>query len=299
MSTLPTSTFPSLTRRQWLAGSLPLLAAAPLAFAKTTRAIGVQLYTVRGTLMKESEKVIRTIAEIGYKEIEGAGRKDLISLLPLIKQHGMKAVSCHVEVPLVTGDWEIYGLPKVELAEAIDSVKKAEVPYFTMAYIHPKARGNADFYRRTADQMNKVGEACHKAGLQFVYHNHAFEFGGKPGERPIDIFKERLDKKLVALELDVFWVSVAGHDPVALLKEWKGRVALIHLKDKGKDQAIQYNEVVDKSAFKEVGSGSLNFAAILKEAPKAGVKHFFVEQDQTPGDPLDSLRKSFEYLSKL
>lgn len=292
------SFLPNFTRRQWLASSIPCIAGANSAFAKTQRPLGVQLYTVRGTLMKESEHVIKTIADIGYKEIEGAGRTDLIALLPLIERHGMKAVSCHVEVPLVTGDWEIYNLKKVELSAAIESVKKARVQYFTMAYINPKARGDADFYRRTADQMNKVGEACHKAGLQFVYHNHAFEFGGKPGERPIDIFKERLDKKLVALELDVFWVSVAGHDPVAMLKEWKGRVALLHLKDKGKDQPVQYNEQVDRSAFKEVGNGSLDFAAILKAAPGAGVKHYFVEQDQTPGDPLVSLKQSFDYLSK-
>lgn len=289
----------NLSRRQMLAASLPLLAAAPRAFAKTTRPLGVQLYTVRGTLMKESEKVIKTIAQIGYKEIEGAGRKDLITLLPLIQQNGMKAVSCHVEVPLITGDWEIYGMQKVELPEAIESVKKAGVRYFTMAYINPKARGNSDFYKKTADQMNHVAQECHKAGLQFVYHNHAFEFGGKPGERPIDIFKERLDKKLVQLELDLFWVSVAGHNPLDIMKEWKGRIALLHLKDKAKDHPVQFTEQVDRSAFKEVGSGSLDFAAILKAAPGTGVKHFFVEQDQTPGDPLDSLKKSFDYLSKL
>lgn len=289
----------NLSRRQMLAASLPLLATAPRAFAKTPRTLGVQLYTVRGTLMKESEKVISTIARIGYKEIEGAGRKDLLTLLPLIQQNGMKAVSCHVEVPLITGDWETYGMQKVELPEAIESVKNAGVRYFTMAYIAPKARGNSDFYKKTADQMNHVAQECHKAGLQFVYHNHAFEFGGKPGERPIDIFKERLDKKLVQLELDLFWVSVAGHNPLDIMKEWKGRIALLHLKDKAKDHPVQFTEQVDRSAFKEVGSGSLDFAAILKAAPGTGVKHFFVEQDQTPGDPLDSLKKSFDYLSKL
>ena len=288
----------NFTRRQMLA-SLPLLAAAPRAFAKAQRPLGVQLYSVRGTLMKESEKVIKAIAQIGYKEIEGASRKDLITLLPLIKQNGMKAVSCHVETALITEDWDNYGIKKVELAEAIESVKNAGVQYFTMPYIMPKARGNADFFKKTADQMNHVAAECHKAGLQFCYHNHAFEFGGKPGERPIDIFKERLDHKLVHLEMDLFWVSVAGHDPLEMLKEWKGRVALLHLKDKAKDQPVQYAENVDRSAFKEVGSGSLNFAAILKAAPAAGVKHYFVEQDQTPGDPLDSLKKSFDYVSKL
>jgi sugar phosphate isomerase/epimerase len=288
---------PNLSRRQWLASSLSLAAAAPLLSAAGPRTIGVQLYTVRGTLMKDSDHVIKTISEIGYKEIEGAGRLDLITLLPLIKQYGMKAVSCHVETPLITGDWEKYkGMKQVPVEEAIESVKNAGVQYFTMAYIQPAARGDLDFYRKTADQMNHTGELCKKAGLQFAYHNHAFEFGGKAGERPIDIFRERLDKKLVALEMDVFWVSVAGTDPLQMLEEWKGRVALLHLKDKEKGTPVQYTESVPKTAFKEVGSGSLDFPAILKAAPGLGVKHYFVEQDQSAGDPLDSLRKSFEYL---
>jgi sugar phosphate isomerase/epimerase len=190
-------------------------------------------------------------------------------------------------------------MKEVPVDEAIESVKNTGAQYLTMAYIMPAARGDLDFYRKTADQMNHMGELCRKAGLQFAYHNHAFEFGGKTGERPIDILKERLDKKLVALELDVFWVSVAGHDPVEMLNEWKGRVALLHLKDKEKDTPVQYAENVARTAFKEVGSGSLDFPAILKAAPGAGVKHYFVEQDQTPGDPLDSLKKSFEYLQKI
>ena len=98
--------------------------------------------------------------------------------------------------------------------------------------------------------------------------------------------------------MDVFWVSVAGHDPLEMLKEWKGRVALLHLKDKDKETPVQYTESVPKTAFKEVGSGSLNFPALLKP-PGLGVKHYFVEQDQTPGDPLDSLRKSFQYLQSI
>jgi sugar phosphate isomerase/epimerase len=205
-----------------------------------------------------------------------------------------------VETPLITGDWDKYkGTTPLALEEAVDSVKAIGVQYFTMAYIMPQARGDLDFYRKTADSMNHAGEVCKKAGLQFVYHNHAFEFGGKPGERPIDIFHQRLDKKLVALEMDVFWVSVAGNDPVEMLNQWKGRVALLHLKDKDKDTPVQYNEGVPKTAFKEVGSGALNFTAILKAAPGAGVKHYFVEQDQTPGDPLDSLRKSFEYIQSV
>ena len=276
-----------------LAATSTVLRAAP-----AKRVIGVQLYTVRGTLMKDSDHVLKTIADIGYKEIEGAGRADLIALAPKIKSLGMKPVSCHVETPLITSDWDKYkGMKQVPLEEAIDSLKNIGVEYFTMADIQPQARGtDLDFYRRTADQMNHTAQMCNKAGLKFAYHNHAFEFAGTKGERPIDIFHERLDRKLVNLELDVFWASVAGNDPMEMLKLWKGRVGLLHLKDKAQDTPVQYSESVAKTAFKEVGSGILDFPAILKAAPGAGVKHYFVEQDQTAGDPLDSLRRSFEYL---
>jgi sugar phosphate isomerase/epimerase len=288
----------SLTRRRFLASSLSLTA-APFLAARTARATGVQLYTVRNTLMKDSDHVLRTIADIGYKEIEG-GRADLIGLVPKINDLGMKTVSCHVETPLITGDWDQYkGMKPAPLEEAIESVRKAGIAYFSMAYIQPQARGNLDFYRKTADQMNHAGELCHKAGLQFAYHNHAFEFGGKEGERPIDIFHERLDRKLVALEMDVFWVSVAGQDPIEALSHLKGRVPLMHLKDKAQGTEKRYNESVPKTAFKEVGHGTLDWPKVLRAADAAGVEHYFVEQDQTPWDPVESLRQSYQFLSKL
>lgn len=291
---------PHFSRRQWLASSLSLAAAPLFAAQKATRTIGVQLYTVRGTLMKDSDHVLKTIADIGYKEIEGANRADLIALIPKIKELGMKAVSCHVETPLITGDWEKYkGLKEIPVQEAIDSLRNAGVEYFTMAYIQPQARGDLDFYRKTADRMNHTAELCHKAGLKFAYHNHAFEFDTKLGERPIDIFFERWDKKLVQLEMDVFWAGITGTDPLEMMKKWKGRIGLLHLKDLEKGAAVRFSEGAPASNFKEVGSGSLNFPAILKAAPAAGVKHYFVEQDQTAGDPLDSLRKSFEYLQSI
>src|SRR5665213_3804108 len=124
-----------LSRRQWIA-SAAALAAAPSLLAKGGRTLGVQLYTVRGTLMKDSDHVLKTIADIGYKEIEGQGRVDLIALAPKIKDLGMTPVSCHVETPLITGDWEKYkNLKQVPVEEAIESLKKAGVEYFTMAYI--------------------------------------------------------------------------------------------------------------------------------------------------------------------
>jgi sugar phosphate isomerase/epimerase len=103
----------------------------------------------------------------------------------------------------------------------------------------------------------------------------------------------------VAFELDAFWVSVAGLDPAEFIQKLSGRVPLIHLKDKAAGTPVMYKESVPPATFKEVGSGVMDFPKLLRAAAAAGVEHYFVEQDQTPGDPVDSLRKSFGYLSKL
>jgi sugar phosphate isomerase/epimerase len=99
--------------------------------------------------------------------------------------------------------------------------------------------------------------------------------------------------------MDVFWVSVSGNDPVEFLQRHGDRVKLIHLKDKAKDTPVMASENVPARDFKEVGNGVLNFPAILRQAEKAGVRHYFVEQDQTPGDPVDSLRESYTHLRSL
>jgi sugar phosphate isomerase/epimerase len=137
-----------------------------------------------------------------------------------------------------------------------------------------------------------------KAGLQLCYHNHGFEFEALPdGKRPLDVLMSATQPDLVKLELDVFWVSVTGADPVALINQYKGRLALLHLKDKVKGTPVETQEgKVPRTSFAEVGSGVLDIPAILKAGAAAGVEHYFVEQDETPGDPIASLRKSFEYL---
>ena len=292
-----------LTRRQWLA-ALPVARVAALNAAETPRPLGVRLYSVRGNLHQEADKTLKAIARIGYREVEGYNRLETITLGPRIKDAGLAVRSCRTETPLITADWENYPEYKqVTLTEAIDSVAGAGVEYFLMGYIAPGARGDAeDFYRRTADRMSAAAELCRKSGLKFAWQNHAFEFEGQPGHRPVDIYKERLDQKLVGLELNVFWASVAGQDPLWLLKEWKGRVPLLQLNDKAKKanaEPHQFSENVGLGAYVEAGAGDVDFPAILKAAPAAGVKVQFVGQDETSGDPIESLRRSFAYLNRI
>jgi sugar phosphate isomerase/epimerase len=294
-----------LNRREWLAKSAAFLSATQLMQAaagpKFKGPLGAELYTVRTIIDQDTDGVLKRIAEIGYTEVE-PGRAVLDKLVPTLAKYKLKATSCHMEQELVVG-----GDTKVTLPQAIESAKKAGAAMMIFPYLAPAKRGLVaangqsvavlpDAMRKFADQMNEAGAKVVAAGMKFGYHNHAFEFGGKPGERPIDIFLERFDPKIVGFQLDVFWVSVAGNDPVEWIDKLKQRVISVHLKDKAADQPVLYAENVPKTTFKEVGNGALDFPAILKAAGSVGVKHFFVEQDQTPGDPVASLAQSYKYL---
>ncbi len=288
------------SRREYLQAIAGATIASRLTAAAPARVTGVQLYSVRTALKKDPDRVLPALAAIGFKDVEGYSRPETIALAPKFKQYGLTVRSCQVETPLLTANWDPYPeLKKIALPEAIDSLAGAGIEFFTMGYISPGARGDYDdFFRRAADRMNAAAELCRKSGLRFAWQNHAFEFEGQPGRRPIDIYKERLDPKLAGMELNVFWASVAGQDPLRLLKEWKGHVPLLQLNDKAKAAPRQFSENIALGAFVEAGSGDIDFPAILKAAPAAGVRVMFAGQDETTGDPIEGLRRSFAYLNR-
>lgn len=303
------------TRREWLqaaaAGTVTAAAGAGLRAAGGSRPWGVQIYTVREQLKTQAAATFKAIAEIGYKEVEvlHAGMADSVRLARAV---GLSPVSLHIESPLVTGDWSAYRdmakamgtqLPpdSYDINAMAAGAKALGIKYLVVSYLMPAERSTPGFFDSFPDAMNKAGEAVKKAGLQLCYHNHGFEFEkGSDGRTVLEAMMSRFDRSLVKLELDVFWVSITGADPVSLLQQHSGRVALMHLKDTAAGSPVETNERnVPPTAFKEVGSGSLDFKAILKAADAAGVEHFFVEQDHTPGDPVASLKKSFSYLQQI
>jgi len=284
----------SPSRRGFLKAAGLSSAAHVLAQAKTKSmgAIGVQLYTVRGVLGAKPVETLKAIDAIGYREVEVVG-DTIDAIWPALKETNLKAVSVHLNSDLFLASRQN------DLFAAIDQAKAHGFQYAVFPYLPPPRRGGPDVYHRLAQDLNAAGSRCHRAGLKLCYHNHAFEFQPMGSVTPLQILMRETDPKLVSLELDVFWVSVAGHDPVALLATYAERIALVHLKDKAEGVPVQYKEDVPGSAFKEVGSGTLKFEAILRAASQADVKHFFVEQDSTPGDPIASLRKSYDYLRAL
>jgi sugar phosphate isomerase/epimerase len=281
----------SFSRRDLFRGAaaaLPL----PSAFAASLSSIGVQLYTVRNVIEKNPAETLQAIDEIGYREAE-ATSGTLDKIWPDLQKTKLKPVSVHIDNALFKPE------NQEKLASLIRDVKGKGFRYAVYPYVPPASRHGADTFKELADTLNRAGAECRKAGLKLCYHNHAFEYQTFGSQFGLEIMMDALDKSAVGLELDVFWASVGGHDPVELLEKYKGRVDLMHIKDKAEGTPVQYNETVPKTAFKEAGKGVLDWPKILKAAQASGVKHYFVEQDQTPGNPIDSLRTSYQYLHAL
>jgi sugar phosphate isomerase/epimerase len=256
------------------------------------------LYTVRDAMQKDPASTLARVAQIGYNSVEGAtytGSEkfygmDARSFARLLKQNGLIMPSSHYRLGIEkTNGADTQGTILHDWSRAVDDAREVGARYMVCAFLSEQERGGGDQYRYIADQLNKGGEACRKAGLQLCYHNHDFEFTKQGNDLPYEILLNKTDKKLVKMELDLYWVTKAGHDPIALFNEHPGRFPLWHVKDM--DRTPQRN-------FTEVGHGSIDFKNIFKHANKAGLEYFFVEQDRTPGSPFDSITSSFEYIKK-
>lgn len=284
-----------LGRRSFLQGAASMLPLATLAgkAAQGSRHlanVGVELYTVRDVILKDPASTLNSIQDIGYTEVE-AIYATLDQIWPALEKTKLKPVSVHVDSNLFGND--------SKMEPALEKVKQHGFQYAVFPYLPTSERGGLDAIKVLADKLNRAGEQAQKLGLKLCYHNHAFEFQPMNGTTPFAVLLKETTKGVVSLELDVFWASVAGHDPVALLKQYPDRIALIHLKDKQKSFPVRYNENVPKDTFKEVGRGSIDIPGVIGAAWDNGVRHFFVEQDQTPGNPLDSLKISYQYIHNL
>ena len=279
-----------MNRRQLLAS----LAAGSLSLqAKKLKKIGCQLYTLRSVIDVNPKAIFDQLDGAGYDEVE-AVRGNLPKIWDALKASKLKPVSLHIDTQLFT-------VQQDKLGAALDDAKAKGFKYVVCPYIAPADRGGVEVIKKLADTLNKAGAKCKAAGTQLCYHNHAFEFEPVPGGKGnlLDVLMESTDPALVGLEFDIMWAAVGGTDPITVLDKYKGRVPLMHVKDLGPNITVRYNERVPKEAFKEAGAGILELPKILRAAEKSGTKHFFVEQDQTPGDPMASLKQSIAYLKKL
>lgn len=307
----PKPATPLFARRRFLAAGalLPLLSCgeAPRTEEAASAApvpdpVGVQLYTLRRLLPEDAEGTLKAVAGIGYKSVE-SGRADLARLKPICDGLGLSMPAAHFEYACITGDWTHYGgkapRPGFNLEAALTEAAEAGIKWFNIPYIPQPERTGADLYPRMAENFNKAGEAAAKLGIRVAYHHHAFEFEKYGGKSGFETMLEAMDPEKAFIEFDIYWASVAGEDPAALLRKYPRHIKLVHLKDKKEGTLVMQSEAVPRDTFLELGNGVLDLPEVLRAAHEAGVEHYFVEQDECPGNPLDSLRTSYAYLQKL
>ncbi|MBE7544184.1 MAG: sugar phosphate isomerase/epimerase [Bryobacteraceae bacterium] len=278
-----------ITRRRFAAAAA-LLPALKLQAARLER-IGAQLYTLRSVLPQKPAETLRALEQIGYNEVEVVGG-DLPKIWDALRATRLKAIAVHFDAAIFTRD-------TAKLDAALDDAKAKGFAYVLCPWVPPDQR-SADAMQRLGAALNEAGRKARARGLTLCYHNHAFEFAPmEGGGTMLDRLLRETDPSLVQLEFDIMWSQVAGVDPVSVLKKYAGRVPLVHLKNVKAGIGPRFDEKVPREAFQEVGQGAIAIAPVLRAAVAAGAKHFFVEQDQTPGDPIESLRGSFNYLRGL
>ena len=245
--------------------------------------VGLQLYTVRNDMEKDFDGTIARVAAIGFKEVEFAGYfgRSPADVRAVLDRNGLTAPAAHIgSAAALSKDWD----------KTIEAGKIIGHRYLIVAFLTTEERKTLDDYRRLGDAFNVAGEAAKRAGIRFAYHNHDFEFVPMAGKLPYDILLERTDPALVAMELDLFWITKGGQSPLAYFDRHPGRFELVHVKDM--DGSPQQRMV-------EVGRGAIDFARIFAAREKAGIRHFFVEHDNPEPSALGSAKTSYEYLASL
>ena len=262
-----------------------------------TFGIGLQLYTIRDAMAKDVPGSLKKVSDIGFKYLELASYSngkfygyEPAEFKKLVNDLGMEAISSHTQV-------EALGITLDNARKMAEDHAKLGVKYCIQPWVVEEARTTIASFKKMAADWNKVGGIMKQHGIQFGYHNHNFEFAKVEGKIPYyDVFMVELDKDLVTMELDLFWATKAGQNPVEMFKKYPGRFQLFHMKDMYTKEAPFY--IPSTHDFAPVGAGVINFKEILAAKKTAGLKYMFVEQDSTKdGKPFDSIKTSITNLT--
>jgi len=264
-----------------IAGAAATMIMPSMACPGNTRMTGLILYTVRNEMNKNPEGTLDKVAEIGYNWIEAAsyadgkfyGRKPS-EFKKMVKSRGMKLISSH------------NGLNENNLDEVIGAAAEAGLEYLVIPSLPHHMLKSVDGMKEASDFMNHAGEKCRESGMKLGFHNHTVEFEPVNGLIPMEVFLNNTDPDLVMFELDLAWITKSGNDPVDYFKRFPGRFELLHVKD-----------LSEKKEDTTLGEGIIDFKPIFAEVETAGMKYFFVEQDNCrTHTPLESIEISRNYL---
>ncbi|GAB2823659.1 sugar phosphate isomerase/epimerase family protein [Ferruginibacter profundus] len=250
--------------------------------SKKVKNIGVQLYTFRKEMLADAKGTLQKIAALGIKQIESAKSEkgNYYGLSPkeiktICSDLGMTLRSGHVHID---DKWQ----------QTINDAAASGQEYLICSTMPTSGQTVAN-YKTVAEAFNKAGEECKKLHIKFGYHNHAYEFENENGAVLYDVLLENTDAALVHMEMDLGWVIVGGKDPLEYFKKYPGRFPLWHLKDMN----------LQKKQSTEFGKGGLAIQQMLQHSKAAGLKYFFVEQEEYSVGPFESMKENISFLNAL
>ena len=263
-----------------------LLSSSPVCAQKE---IGLQLYTFRAQLPKDLPGMLQKISSMGIRELEGGGTYGLSvdSFKTLLKKNNLKIVS--------TGS----GFQELDTnaQAAANRAKALGARYVVCTWIPHEKEFTLDNAKRAVEVFNKAGKLLKENGLSLCYHPHGYEFGPYEGNTLFDYMVKNMNPSYANFEMDVFWIKHPGQDPVALLNKYPNRFLLMHLKDRKPGTPGNQDGRADVESNVVLGSGDVGIAEIMRVAPKAGVKHYFIEDESSRSE--QQVPQSLEFLKSL
>lgn len=257
---------------------------------------GLQLWSVRGAMEEDSLGTLKQLSDIGYTDIESAGYKNgaFYDMSPkdfkkALSDLGMKMRSSHTKtgygltdfVGSMTNGWE----------QALNDAKEVGAQSIVLGWISEDERKSIDDYKRLSELLNKCGEVANSYGIKLGYHNHDFEFFKFGEDVPYDLLLNNTDADKVFFEMDHYWVKKGDANTHEYFEKYPGRFPVWHVKDM---------DDTEEQFFTEVGSGIIDYVDIFKRQELAGLRYFYVEQDEYKNiEPIASVEKSHDYLKKL
>lgn len=251
--------------------------------------VGVQLYSFREYFKTDVPGTLDKVKEFGFREVELAGTYGMApeAFRKALSDRGLKPIAGHFGYEQWRDD------PEAVAKEA----KALGLKYAGCAWIPHSGPFTEEQCRETAKVFNRAGEVAAKQGVKFFYHNHGYEFQPHGAGTLFDLLMELTDPELVSYEMDLLWTVHPGHDPAALLAKYGKRWELMHLKDLRKGVEGDLSGGTDTKNDVALGTGQVDFPKVLAAAKKAGVKHYFIE-DESP-TVLDQIPQSLDYLTRV
>jgi sugar phosphate isomerase/epimerase len=274
-----------IERREFLgiigAGTLAGRIGRLLPVERQLPSIGLQLYSVRDDLRHDFDGTLQKVSAIGYGEVEFAGYSDHTprEVTAALSRSRLSAPSAHFDFQHIENDWPA----TLEAARAIGH------RYIVCSWVNEGRRRSLGDWKHIVEALNRAGAASKSAGIQLAYHSHVYEFAPLDGKLPYDFLLAETDSQLVKFEMDVYWLVKGNQAPLDYFSRYPGRFPMLHVKDMDSRP-----DRLDPA----VGRGIIDFKKIFARADEAGIKHYFVEQENS-STPWEDIRASFDYTKNL